>query len=251
MKTKSLSMLALSMIISACAFDEEINELMYQQEETASDKGVFHYTTSILNTKESASSLPYPEALANLNFCIQNQSSNLHLVVEELKLCNVYLSGTYHYDSKAQEGYWEAAPEKGYLSIPIGNIVVPPEESFSPKQLQEIPFIPQIHPAWEPTHHPTNTDGCYLLLSCNIFNIHDTEKGYQENSDIAIWEGIGKTSACIAIPTAVRLKTSQNDTINIILKEGCPWYELNGMYPTLILHPITFDVSVDEWIDGY
>lgn len=76
-----------------------------------------------------------------------------------------------------------------------------------------------------------------------IYNIHDTDKGYQEGKEALIWGDEKGNCAELAIPLSVLFVNNQEHCINIELSSDCPWYNINDNEPRPILVPITFDVS--------
>ena len=54
----------------------------------------------------------------------------------------------------------------------------------------------------------------------------------------------------IAIPFSMHLRKGKVHTLEIVLEHDCSWYDISGSSPSPILNPITFGVSVEEWVDA-
>ena len=246
MKT-SLNLLTFSIAMTACVYNEELAEVndhyTAQQETTAS-----YSMPTLVKSGETSSSQSIPDdAFAQVSIRIRNEMPDLHLMVEGIRLCNIHLSGTYHFATEEQAPYWETDTTRSSLDIETGKLEIGPNEEMLYPQEGSIPFIPQTAPAWNPTILPQQSKGCYLLLNCKVFNIHDTDQGYQEGKEIMIW-GNGKgNSAEAAIPLSIRFKSDEPSVIVLTMEPNCPWYDIRDTSPQALFVPISFDVSVEEW----
>ena len=116
-------------------------------------------------------------------------------------------------------------------------------------------LLPQTTTAWAPA--PDNgkpvadtQTGTYFLVDCKIFNVSDASKGYQSTyeGDVCLWEGN------VAIPAAFDWKEGKKYKYTFVFGDG------NGGYnpdpdpndptpdPEPVLTPITFDVTVDDFV---
>ena len=216
---------AIFFLLTACTFDEELNEVSeyYEKEEQ-----ITIYSSESTGSRDATCPIPQ-SAFAELQFEISNETSNLHLTIEGMKLCRIHTSGSYHFPTEYRNGYWETDFLPSTLSIETGSIELAPNNKTSVQPLQ---LIPQRTSAWMPTMHPSSDDGSYILLNCQI--------SYTSNE-------VFLSQTEVAIPLTLQLKGGQKDTIVLTLKDRCPWYYIDGLAPSILLNPITFDVSVEDW----
>ena len=243
----TLPFLSLGFAMTACVYHEEladVNDRYTAKQETA----LSYSMPTLVKDAEISSSRSIPsEAFAQVNIRIRNQMPNLHLTVEGIRLCNIHLSGTYHFATEEQTPYWETDTSRSTLAIETGHIALGPNEEMLYPQEGSIDFIPQVAKAWNPVILPQRSEGCYLLLNCKVFNIHDTDQGYQEGKDFMIWGNEKGNSAEAAIPLSIRFKSDEPSVIVLTLAPNCPWYDIRGTSPQALFVPITFDVSVEDW----
>lgn len=243
----TLSLLFLSIVMTACVYNEELTDVtdLY----TAKQETSLQYSipANIKGTETfDRQSIP-SDAFAQVKIWIRNKMPDLHLIVEGIKLCNIHLSGTYHFATKERVSYWESDTTKTTLAIETGHLELSPNDETRFPEEGNILFIPQTTKAWNPTYLPQNSSSCYLLVNCKIYNIHDTTQGYQEGKEVMIWGNEKGNSAEVAIPLSIQFLSNQENYINIELSSDCPWYNINDSQPTPILVPITFDGSVEDW----
>ena len=243
----TLPLLSLSIAMTACVYNEEladVNDLYTAKQETALS---YSMPTIMRGEGESGSRSIPSEAFAQVSVYIRNQMPNLHLTVESIRLCNIHLSGIYHFGTEEQAPYWETDTTRSTLAIETGHLELSPnEETLFPKE-GSINFIPQSVKAWNPNILPQHSEGYYLLLNCKLYNIHDTTKGYQEGKEAMIWGDEKGNSAEAAIPLSVRFQSNEPSVIVLTMVPNCPWYDIRGTSPQPLFIPITFDVSVEDW----
>ena len=230
-----LSLLSLSIAMTACVYNEELADVadLY----TAKQETVLPYSmvTSMKDSKASGSRSIPDEAFAQVSIRIRNQMPDLHLTVEGIRLCNVHLSGTYHFATEEQAPYWETDTTQSIIVLETGHLPIDPNEEAVFPQEGSIPFIPQSAKAWNPTILPQHSEGCYLLLNCKVSN------------EVTIWGDEKGNSAEAAIPLSVHLQSNQPSVIVLALAPNCPWFSIQGSSPQPLFVPITFDVSVEDW----
>ena len=234
MKT-TLPLLSLCLAMTACVYNEELADVadLY----TAKQETVLPYSmvTSMKDSKASGSRSIPDEAFAQVSIRIRNQMPDLHLTVEGIRLCNVHLSGMYHFATEEQVSYWTTDTTRSTLVLETGVLELAPyEEVCFPKE-GSIDFIPQVANAWNPIILPQHSEGCYLLLNGRVFN------------EVTIWGNEKGNSAEAAIPLSVHFKSNQPSVIVLTLAPNCPWYDIRGTSPQPLFVPITFDVSVEDW----
>ena len=236
-------LLSLCALLSSCVMDEEVlSETGYHS--TIETKALVYHCT----TNEDTDNQDIPEeAFSQVKFNIKNEIPNLYLIVENIQICNIHLSGTYHFSTQYSKGYWETDTIKTSLAIETGKIELAPHQKFLFPQDGTLSFIPQSNRAWNPSILPKNSHQSYLLVNCQIYQIHDNEKGYQKGKETLIWGDEKGNCAELAIPLSVHFLSNQEHSITIELSTDCTWYIINGTQPVPALVPITFNVSVEDW----
>ena len=230
MKT-NLTLLSLCLAMTACVYNEELSDVteLYQTNQITSLAYSMQQTVKAGET-DGSRSIPN-EAFAHVQICIRNEMPDLQLTVEGIRLCNIHLSGTYHFE----EEYWETDTTRSILSIETGKLEVKPQEEIRFPQEGSIPFIPQRARAWNPIVLPHQSNGCYLLLKCKVGN------------EFTLWGDEKGNSAEAAIPLSVHFRSNEASVIVLTLAPNCPWYDVRRTSPQPLFVPITFDVSVEDW----
>ena len=230
MKT-NLTLLSLCLTMTACVYNEELADVaeVHSTKQTISLAYSMQHPLKVGET-DGSRSIPN-EAFAHVQFCIRNEMPDLQLSVEGIRLCNIHLSGTYHFAEK----YWETDTTRSILSIETGKLEVKPNEEIRFPQEGSIRFIPQAAQAWNPIVLPQQSNGCYLMLKCKVGN------------EVTIWSDEKGNSAEAAIPLSVHFRSNEASVIVLTLVPNCPWYNIQGSAPEKILVPIIFNASVDDW----
>ena len=231
----TLPLLSLCIAMTACVYNEElanVTDLYLVKQENV----IPYSMDNSMKGSEASSSRSIPsEAFAQVSICIRNQMPDLHLIVEGIRLCNIHHSGTYHFATEEQAPYWETDTTRRSLAIETGHIAIGPNEEMLFPQEGSIPFIPQTAKAWNPTVLPQQSEGCYLLLNCKVFN------------EVTIWGDEKGNCAEAAIPLSVHFQSNEPSVIVLTLAPNCPWFSIQGSSPQPLFVPITFDVSVEDW----
>ena len=230
MKT-NLPLLSLCLTMSACVYHEDLADIaeLHPTKQTISLAYSMQHPFKVGET-DGSRSIP-EEAFAHVQIRIKNEMPDLQLTVEGICLCNIHLSGTYHFAEK----YWETDTTRSTLSIETGQLKVKPNEEIRFPQEGSIPFIPQAVRAWNPIVLPQQSNGCYLMLKCKVGN------------EVTIWGDEKGNSAEAAIPLSVHFRSNEASVIVLTLAPNCPWYDVRGTSPQPLFVPITFDVSVEDW----
>lgn len=228
------ALLSLSIAMTACVYNEELananNPDTEKQETTIS----YSIDTAINGSKAPDNQSIPDDAFAHVSIRIQNHMPDLYLVVDGIRLCNIHLSGTYHFATNAQDSYWET-DTLSTLTIETGQLELAPNEETTFPQEGSIPFIPQYTRVWIPNVLPQNSERSYLLLNCKVFN------------EVTIWSDGNGNCAEVAIPLYVNFQSNRPSTIVLTMAPNCPWYDIEGSSPQPVFVPIIFDVSVDDW----
>ena len=231
----TLPLLSLCLAMTACVYNEELTDV--NDRYTAKQETTLPYsmTATMKDSKVSGSRSIPSEAFTQVSIRIQNQMQDLHLSVESIRLCNVHLSGTYHFATEEQTSYWTTDTTQSTLILETGLLKLAPNEEVCFPQEGSIPFIPQSHMSWNPSILPQHSEGCYLLLKGKVFN------------EVTIWGDEKGNCAEAAIPLSVHFQSNQPSVIVLTLAPNCPWYDIRGTSPQPLFVPITFDVSVEDW----
>ena len=234
MKT-TLPFLFLGFAMTACVYNEELADMSNLY--TANKETALSYSMpAIMRGKEVSDSRSIPsDAFAQVSIRIRNQMPNLHLMVEGIRLCNIHLTGTYHFATEAHTSYWETDTTQSTIVLETGHLQIAPNEEVLFPQEGSIPFIPQSAKAWNPIVLPKQSDGCYLLLNCKVFN------------EATLWGNEKGNCAEAAIPLSVHFQSNEPSVIVLTLAPNCPWYDIRSSNPQALFVPITFDVSVEDW----
>ena len=230
MKT-SFTLLSFCMAMTACVYNEELADVadLYPTKQSTSLVYSMQHTLKAGET-DGSRSIPN-EAFAHVQFYIRNEMPDLELTIEGIRLCNIHLTGTYHFEEK----YWETDTTRSILSIETGELEVKPNEEIRFPSEESILFIPQRAKAWNPIALPQQSNGCYLLLKCKVGN------------EVTIWGDEKGNSAEAAIPLSVHFLSNQPSVIVLTLAPNCPWYDVRDTSSQSLFVPITFDVSVEDW----
>ena len=230
MKT-NLTFLAVCLTMTACVHNEELADVaeLHSTKQTTS-LGYSMQQTVKAGETDGSRSIPN-EAFAHVQIFIKNEMPDLQLTIEGIRLCNIHLSGTYHFAEK----YWETDTTRSVLSIETGQLEVKPNEEIRFSQDGGIPFIPQTAKAWNPIALPQQSNGCYLLLKCKVGN------------EVTIWSDEKGNCTEAAIPLSVHFLSNEASAIVLTLAPNCSWYDVRGTNPQPLFVPITFDVSVEDW----
>lgn len=224
------------MAMTACVYNEDIANAVNPDNEKQ-ETTISYSMVTLINGAETPDSQSIPdEEFAQVRILIQNHMPDLHLIVDGARLCNIYLSGTYHFATEEQESFWET-DTLGTVTIETGQLELSPDEKISFPFEGSISFIPQTTKAWCPIALPKLNEGSYILLKCKIFN------------QFTIWSDGKGNCAEVAIPLAVNFQSNHPNVIVLTLTPDCPWYNIKGSSPQPVLVPITFDVSVDDWVE--
>ena len=227
--------MTLGFAMSACVYNEELADVadLYPREQNT----ILPYSMVTPNKgEETSSSRSIPnEAFAQVSILIRNEMPDFHLTVEGIRLCNIHLTGTYHFATEEQAPYWETDATTGTLALETGLLEIGPNEEALVPQEGSIAFIPQSGKSWNPAILPQQSEGCYLLLDCKV------------SCEATLWGDEKGNGAEAAIPLSVYFRSNEASVIVLTLAPDCPWYNIQGTKPEPLFVPITFSVSIEDW----
>ena len=231
-----LTILAFSIAMTACVYNEEPSNVNFLNEAKQEHTLTCSMDTAIYGSRTSHNQSIPDEAFAQVSICIQNHMPDLYLEVESIRLCNIHLSATYHFATEAHDYYWET-DTLSTLTICTGQIKLAPNEETSFPEAGSITFIPQTTRTWIPVTLPQQSEESYFLLNCKVFN------------SATIWSDGHGHCAEVAIPLSVNFKSNQHSVIVLTMAPNCPWYNIKESTPQPIFMPIAFNATVEDWID--
>lgn len=229
----------------------------------------------------SAVALNFHHALSQIVFSAKNTNKHLHAEVYGVELCMLSNKGTYTYPVMSTEannadhtgagtinggkGTWDYGTThetvygvsfKTPVDVPEGEGAVvsltSANESGKEFNSQALMLIPQETSAWDNSDDFTNdAKGSYILVNCVIRNIAGTE--VNKDTDVVLWGNItesGVTSKKIAIPAAFNWEEGKKYVYTLVFGEGGGTTPPDGPGPSPVLVPITFDVTVDDFVNA-
>lgn len=225
--------------------------------------------------------LNFRHALSQVVFQAKNTNANLYVEISGVSICKVGYKNTFTYPTSATDnnienhegttgtitydGTWGTwATLNGGVasySVSFDAVAVPgtgeiksltntneTDKEFSSKALL---LLPQETTAWDveasdAKGNPSLQAGSYFLVKCQIYNVAGST--VDKNSDVCLW---GKEGAAdVAIPVALKWDQGKKYVYTFVFGNG------NGGFnpdptpdtPTPVLVPITFDVTVDDFV---
>lgn len=119
-------------------------------------------------------------------------------------------------------------------------------------------LLPQKTAAWDPKTNPLpgaeKNTGSYLLVDCAIFNVAGDKYA---DGDVCLWgepQGSGWTTKELAIPVAFDWQQGKKYVYTLVFGEGNGGYDPDPEpdpdpeNPDPVLVPITFEITVDEFV---
>ena len=109
-------------------------------------------------------------------------------------------------------------------------------------------LLPQNTTAWDAESKLGATSGSYFLVNCIIKNVKDGS-GVAGDDDVYLW-GAANTPKKLAIPVAFNWEQGKKYIYTLVFGEGNGGYDPDPEDPTPdpVLVPITFTVSVDDFV---
>ena len=227
---------------------------------------------------ESPVTLNFRHALSQIVFKARNESENIYVQIKGIKVVNVKGQGTYKFptvttdpnlpeensDNETSRGSWTLEGgnvtydvELDALTAVEGSKTNPTPVNLTDVKGKALMLLPQGTEAWVPETYPApdaegNTNS-YLLVDCVIYNVSGEQgvDGTLPGKNVCLWgtdEGEGKWSTKeLAIPVKFYWEEGKKYTYTLVFGNG------NGGYnpdPDPVLVPISFEITVDEFLDG-
>lgn len=235
-------------------------------------------------TKETTPvQLNFRHALSQIVFKARNESENIFVQIKGVKVKNVKNSGTYTFptttdpnlptsgtaDSK-NRGSWALTDTKAEYNVPFsltdvkGSKTNPTVVNLTDAKGTALMLMPQTTNAWNPETNPDPdgstagseaTTDTYLLVDCVIYNVSG-EGSDLPGDNVCLW-GDGSngsyTTKELAIPVKFDWKEGHKYTYTLVFGNGNGGYDPDPEdpdNPEPVLVPISFEVTVDEFLDG-
>ena len=228
--------------------------------------------------------LNFRHALSQIVFKARNESENIFVQIQGVKVMNVKGSGTYTFPTASTDpnlptsgtadsenrGSWALANTKADYNVTFsltdvkGSKTNPAVVNLTDVLGTTLMLMPQTTNAWNPETNPDPdgstagseaTTDTYLLVDCVIYNVSG-EGSVLPGDNVCLW-GDGSngsyTTKELAIPVKFDWKEGHKYTYTLVFGNG------NGGYdpdpddpdnPEPVLVPISFEVTVDEFLDG-
>lgn len=231
-------------------------------------------------TKETTPvQLNFRHALSQIVFKARNESENIFVQIQGVRVMNVKNSGTYTFPTTTDpnlptsgtadsenRGSWALADTKAEYNVTFSLVNVkgsktnPTTVNLSDEEGTALMLMPQTTDAWVPETYPKpgvgNTNS-YLLVDCVIYNVADGSATTLPGDNVCLWgkeENGSYTTKELAIPVKFAWEEGKKYTYTLVFGNG------NGGYnpdpdgpdpdPEPVLVPISFEVTVDEFLDG-
>lgn len=239
-------------------------------------------------TKETTPvQLNFRHALSQIVFKARNESENIFVQIKGVKVKNVKNSGTYTFPTTTDpnlptsstadsenRGSWALADTKADYNVTFsltdvkGSKTDPTVVNLTDVKGTALMLMPQTTNAWNPGTNPDPdgstaaskaTTDTYLLVDCVIYNVSG-EGSDLPGDNVCLWgteikEGdvVSYTTKELAIPVKFDWKEGHKYTYTLVFGNGNGGYDPDPEDPDKpepVLVPISFEVTVDEFLDG-
>ena len=232
-------------------------------------------------TKETTPvQLNFRHALSQIVFKARNESENIFVQIKGVRVMNVKNSRTYTFPTTTDpnlptsgtadsenRGSWTLADTKAEYNVTFrltdvkGSKTNPTVVNLTDVKGTALMLMPQTTTAWDPETAPKPSVGntnSYLLVDCVIYNVADGSATTLPGDNVCLWgkeENGSYTTKELAIPVKFAWEEGKKYTYTLVFGNG------NGGYnpdpedpdpedPEPVLVPISFEVTVDEFLNG-
>lgn len=225
------------------------------------------YAVKSQGRSDNPVTLNFRHALSQIVFQARNSNANLYVEINGVTICKLGDKNTFTYNSADTDqnivnhngttgtitydnswGTWKAlnGGDKDYpvtftpVPVPGNNDVrylTKTDKEFSSNAML---LLPQTTTAWNPGNgKPAAQTGTYFLVDCKICNVAGAS---HIETDVVLWEGPA------AIPVAFNWEQGKKYIYTFVFGDGNGGYDPNPDDPTPVLIPITFEVTVDDFV---
>lgn len=224
--------------------------------------------------------LNFHHALSQIVFKAKNTNANLYVEIEGVSVCKVGNKNTFTFPSKDTDtkvgehngtattfddtwGTW-ANLTSGTTTYPVTFTAVPVEgdnnevsltsanETGKEYSKNALLLLPQTTTKWDVASAdaegtPADQDGSYFLVKCLIYNVAGANVA--KTTDVCLWGEDGKAKE-LAIPAAFTWEQGKKYVYTFVFGKGNGGYNPDPTDPTPepVLVPITFDITVDDFV---
>ena len=229
------------------------------------------YAVKSQGRSDNPVTLNFRHALSQIVFQAKNTNANLYVEIKGVTICKLGNVNTFTYKSSDTDinienhdgttgtitydeswGTW-AALNGGATNYPVEFTAVPVPGDNKVKSLTNtndtdkefssnaMLLLPQATTAWDPKDgKPADQKGTYFLVDCKICNVAGAS--YDSATDVVLWNGNA------AIPVAFNWEQGKKYIYTFVFGDGNGGYDPNPDDPTPVLLPITFNVTVDDFV---
>lgn len=228
--------------------------------------------------------LNFRHALSQIVFQAKNTNPNLYVEISGVSVCKVKNQGTFTYptdDTSDKVGEHNGGASIDYSTQKWGswstNGTQQYDVTFNAVQLngsktatsvsltntnetakaydKVMLLLPQNSTKWDvgtnaTTGKPEDQTGTYFLVKCQIYNVAGTT--VNKNTDVCLWGNGGAED--VAIPVALNWEQGKKYIYTFVFGDGNGGYDPDpdpddpDPKPTPVLVPITFEVTVDDFV---
>lgn len=241
-------------------FRHALSQIVFQAKNTNANLYVEIAGVSVVNVG-GTNTFTFPSANTETNIVHKDYDTNGNGVYETGEF------GSISYD--ASWGAWDnlTSGTKKYdvdfdkTSVPGNNTLVSlttKNDADKEYNSNAMLLLPQNTTAWDPEANPlpgaAGNTGSYLLVDCAIFNVAG---GNYADGDVCLWgelQGSAWTTKELAIPVAFDWQQGKKYVYTLVFGEGNGGYDPdpdpdpNPDEPDPVLVPITFEITVDEFV---
>lgn len=225
---------------------------------------------AVKTQSEGQVTLNFRHALSQIVFQAKNTNANLYVEIDGVTICNLGNVNTFTYPTANTDdniinhngvgettttgawGTWENLTG-GNTDYPVTFEAVSVPGDNDDKSLTNtnntgkefssnaMLLLPQTTTAWDTTTKPSadTQTGSYFLVDCKIWNV--AGDAYAD-SDVVLWEGPA------AVPVTINWEQGKKYIYTFVFGDGNGGYDPDPDTPTPVLLPITFDVTVDDFV---
>ncbi|MCC8177053.1 MAG: fimbrillin family protein [Bacteroidales bacterium] len=222
--------------------------------------------------------LNFRHALSQVVFQAKNINPKVYVEVEGVTICNVAGKGSYTLASASTDGNtsehsgagnyetagrgsWALFQSATSYGVNFPTVALEGDAAASAVSLTNsdetarayantMMLLPQSTNAWDPERNarPADSNGTYFLIKCKVWNVSGDR---YTPADVAIWEGQDHGAANVAVPVALNWQEGKKYVYTFIFGKGAG-YNPNPDDPTPepVMVPITFDVTVDDFVNA-
>lgn len=238
---------------------------------TVADQKDLLYAVKSQSQTEGQVTLNFRHALSQIVFQAKNTNENLYVEIDGVTICNLGNTNTFTYPTADTDdniinhggvegtityndswGTW-AVLNGGNTDYPVTFTAVPVPGDGAVKSLTNtndtdkefssnaMLLLPQTTTAWDTTTKPSaeTQTGSYFLVDCKICNVAGDAYA---STDIVLWDG------SVAIPASFTWEQGNKYIYTFVFGDGNGGYDPNPDTPDPVLVPITFNVTVDDFV---